>query len=101
MKPPQKRATIGLSLQNLSTLKSKRSETLGSTVYRNLLCVIASAFDATATNSPCWISIGKNLQGDAFLLTVHAQGGKMYASGQSLEELASEAQSLLEPSEIV
>lgn len=98
-KTPQP-SKIGLSMQNLSTLKSRLKETLGSTAYRFLLATIASVFDDTATGTPEWVSIGRNLQGDAFLLTVHLNGQKLYASGSDLAELAGQCATLLEASEM-
>lgn len=91
----------GLSMQSLSTLKGQLKESVKDTAYRFLLATIASVLDDTASGSPEWISIGRNLQGDSFLLTVHLQGQKVYASGSSLAELAAECASLLEASEMV
>lgn len=93
--------TAGLSTVNLSDLKSKLKEPISGTSYRFLLAAIACALDAEAVGLGDWVSIGRNQAGDAFLLTYHRAGGKLYASGASLAELASECSTFLEPSEMV
>lgn len=91
--------TLPLSLTNEPFVVSQLRTPLKETQLRFLLFTIAETLDGAASGAGCWLSIGKNQDGTAFLLTYHEGRSKAYATGQSLAELASNCRLLLEDAE--
>lgn len=101
LKPQTQESLVPLSGTNLATLTAHLREPVKGVPYRFLLGVLASMCDALQRGDNMWISVGKTQDGQSFLLTVHTREGKAYVAGKSLVELAGQAQTLLEPSEMV
>lgn len=87
--------TTSLSSANEPGYIAQRNRPLKDTPYASLIAVIAETFDAAASGKNAWLSIGKNRQGDAFLLTYHEGTDVAYAGGLSLVELSEQCADLL------
>ena len=89
--------TEGLSRANAAGVVAHQGKTLKEVTYLHLLRVVAETLDACADGTNAWLSIGKNRQGTAFLLTYHEGNDVAYAGGHSLVELSDQCQELLQP----
>jgi len=96
IRPQNNGPTEGLSKTNNITLTAHYKTEIKNTEYRWLLAVLAETLDQAAAGLNSWISIGKNRNGDAFLLTYHDPHGVAYAGGTTFYQLAAECQNLIE-----
>jgi len=95
-RPQNSGSTEELSKANKASLVAYGKTPLKETHFLPLLQVIAETLDTAAAGTNAWISIGKNQNGDAFLLTYHEGSYKLYAGGHSLLALANDCLNILE-----
>ena len=85
-----------LSVANVAGIVAAGNAAINKTEYYWLLMVVAECFNSAARGENAWISVGKNRNGDSFLLTLHVGADVLYAGGMSLVELAGQCRTLLE-----
>lgn len=81
---------------NLRDLQDIKATKDGLGLYYGLLAVLADAADTAAGGGDCYCTFGITRDKGSLLLTVNVNGGKLYASGGTLDAVATAALELLD-----
>jgi len=94
MKKGFTRATVGdRNLQDFQDIAKTKD---GLALYSGLLAILADVADTAVRGADCYCTFGLSRDKGALLLTVNVGGSKLYASGATLDEVATAAQELLD-----